>query len=321
MLLSIIVPTYSRYEELGRCLDSIQENLLTLSPAERETLEVIVGDNASPRDTTELLAQRKLECNILFIRRKRNIGITQNVLDLTRRSSAEFILWLTDDDLLIKGGLAYIFEQLRLCPPDVGFLWGCLPTFDARDGRIFTIESRVFEKRTIIESGRTNASIYSKYGWALTRQIYRRNVLNLDGANQINNAYFPIFLASEAMIKAKSLYLDVPYVLHSYFNQEFWDEWGEDLFLRKSKIFCDSLCVMELSIKPEPHEDVILHNIRSYRQSEMLGYFNSDLFKSTVATKGGQFALDVISSHLADHPHIVGEVISFIKDRISRFID
>jgi glycosyltransferase involved in cell wall biosynthesis len=316
MLLSIIVPTYSRYEELGRCLDSIQENLSMLSSDEKEALEIIVGDNASPRDTTELLTHRKLDCNILFIRRKKNIGITQNILDLTRRSSGEFILWLTDDDLLTKGGLPYLFEQLRSCPSDVGFLWGCLPTFDARDGKIFTIASRVFEERTVIESGRTSASIYSKYGWALTRQIYRKKVLNLDGAGKINNAYFPIFLASEAMIAAKSVYLDVPYVLHSYYNQEFWDEWGEDLFLRKLRIFCDSLWVMDLSIRPEPHEHAILQNIRSYRESEMRGFFTSDLFKSTVALKGGQFALELIGDHLADYPHIMAEIVEFINHRM-----
>jgi hypothetical protein len=74
---------------------------------------------------------------------------------------------------------------------------------------------------------------------------------------------------------------------------------------------------MDLSIRPEPHEDAILQNIRSYRESEMRGFFTSDLLKSTVASKGGQFALELIGDHLADYPHIMAEIVGFIDHRMS----
>jgi glycosyltransferase involved in cell wall biosynthesis len=313
MLLSIVMPTFSRYQELGRCLDSLVRELDTLEKEELVNIEVLIGDNCSPQFPLDLIIEKNMNINLIFIGRKSNIGIVRNILDLTQKASGEYVLWLTDDDLLVSGALRYILDKLNSIDKDIGFMWCALPTFDARTGKLFTVASKSFTDTTFLEASRVNASLFAQVGWALTRQIYKKDAIDFEGVRRIDNAYFPIYLASQAMINFRSAYFDFPYVLHSYYNQEHWEEWGIDELTRKLRIFCDALTIMDISIKPQVFEIDIIKNLWNYRQKEISDNFSSDMFKRILESRGIDSILRDIQENLGIYRYIYPEITNHLQ--------
>jgi glycosyltransferase involved in cell wall biosynthesis len=318
LLLSIVIPTFSRYQELGRCLDSLVRELDTLEKKELSNIEVLIGDNCSPQSPLDLIIKKNINVNLIFIGRKSNIGLVCNVLDITQKASGEYVLWLTDDDLLVPGALRYILDKLNSIDKDIGFMWCALPTFDARTGEIFTVASESFSDTTFLEASRVNASLFAQVGWALTRQIYKKNAIDFEGVRKIDNAYFPIYLASQAMMNFSSAYFDFPYVLHSYHNQEHWEEWGIDELTRKLRIFCDALTIMDISIKPQVFEIDIVKNLWNYRQKEISDNFRSDMFKTILKSRGVDSILRDIRANLGTYGYIYPEITNHLQILLAR---
>ena len=76
-LLSICIPTYNREKYLQECLESIihQEGFNT------EDIEIVISDNASQDNTTQLVETYKAKYpNIKYFRNVENIGAIRNVL-------------------------------------------------------------------------------------------------------------------------------------------------------------------------------------------------------------------------------------------------
>ena len=308
MILSIVIPTYNRYEELGRCLSSIAKALSIISLDKRKDIEILIGDNNSIKSTRELVLNFCHEINIVYVQRCKNIGLTKNVLDLTVKASGKYVMWLTDDDLILPSGIDYILKNLQEISDDVGFIWGQLPTFDVRTGSIFTIASKSFNEKTKNENGKAFASAHGSVGWALSRQIYKKTALDFDGVSEIDNAYFPIFLASRAMLNHSSVYLDEPYVLHAYHNKEYWEEWGDDELRRKLRIFCDALTILDIALLPHPHESEVIENISKYRRTEIKNYTSSSDFKLIVDREGLNSVLHQIKERLGNFIYIFKEI-------------
>lgn len=320
ILLSIVVPTFSRPKELERCLATIGTNLKNLPERQRLSLEVIVGDNCSPIPVDQIVRDAKLECHLICVRRFENIGMFANIMDLTARAAGKFVMWLTDDDWLLPGALAYLIATLESLPvdSDVGFLWGMLPTVDVRTGAIFTIASRSFDKTTYVPSGRLSAALHGWVGWGLTRQIYRKSAIDFEGVAKIDNAYFCLFLAARALANNGGLYLELPYVMHSYYNVEFWGEWGSDDLFRYLRIFCDALVVHDLALCPNLHENDIIEILQKRRRQDMDSYLGSDRFLKLVERDGEEAVVAEIGDLLGRYRYILGEVQDFLRSNRPR---
>lgn len=312
MKLSLVIPTFSRYEELNRCLKIIVSEIDKLSEEQRDRIEVIVGDNCSPVCTDEVIYRNKVNCNLIYIRRNKNIGLTNNVIELTKIANGDYVMWLTDDDFLIDGAIKFLLDLLDKVDDNIGYIWSNLPTFDTRSGKIITIAFESFFENTLLEKGRLNASKFAPVGWALSRQIYKKSTIDFEGVARINNAYFPIYLAANAMINHQSLYVNSPYVVHSYFNTEHWEEWGNDILDRKLRIFCDSCTILELSIKPKAHETEILSNLKDYRLIEMNNYKSSSHFNNLVERDGVAKISNSIKANLGDFTYLFDEIKNFL---------
>lgn len=88
MKLSIIIVSYNGKEYLKKCLDSIFKSNLS-------DFEVIVVDNASSDETSEML--KKLNYNFNFIQNKKNIGFSKANNIGVNNSSGEYLLFLNPD--------------------------------------------------------------------------------------------------------------------------------------------------------------------------------------------------------------------------------
>jgi glycosyltransferase involved in cell wall biosynthesis len=117
-LLSISIPTYNRAHYLEECLNSIvcqfsDKNIY-------EHVEIIVSDNASKDNTTELVKeyQRKFE-NIKYLRHEITIPISENWNKAFFFSKGEFFNLIGDDDLYLPDSLNKILLFLSKSRADV----------------------------------------------------------------------------------------------------------------------------------------------------------------------------------------------------------
>src|SRR3990167_9273045 len=95
-LISVVIPTYNRAKYLDKCLRSV----LIQTDCD---FEVIVSDNASPDNTPAVINGFLSDERIRYLRNKSNLGILENIYQVTRAARGQYIFYLSDDDYLLPG--------------------------------------------------------------------------------------------------------------------------------------------------------------------------------------------------------------------------
>ena len=111
--LSLCVPTYNRCAFLREALAALDAEWQRLSPARRDRLEFVICDNAST-DDTPLVADQFVSrhgAHAQYRRRATNIG-ADNVYLCTETATGDFVLILSDDDVLLPWALTRLFDLL-----------------------------------------------------------------------------------------------------------------------------------------------------------------------------------------------------------------
>lgn len=153
-LLSLCLPTYKRAALLAQTLDSV----LTQIPspkARRPLVEIVISDNASPDDTAGCV-QRIQEAYpavpVRYSRQERNLGADANILAALHGGQGDFLLLLSDDDILLPGALAALLEALDTeeAPDVLGLNSG---TFVADSGMLRIISLPLQEDQTYADAG------------------------------------------------------------------------------------------------------------------------------------------------------------------------
>ena len=120
--LTIAIPTFNRQEELQRCISLIFDEI---KGAELEGLVgLYVADNCSPDDTAKVLEELQKVANargIVFeyIVQESNFGPDKNTIDVYLNAESEYVWWFSDDDLIEKGALQKLVEDLQRNQPTV----------------------------------------------------------------------------------------------------------------------------------------------------------------------------------------------------------
>lgn len=111
-ILSICIPTFNRSTLLERLLLSILE-----CGDSRPDVEIVVSDNASTDNTTDILKEYSSRLpNLRWSSSPKNRGFAENLLRVAGMARAQYCLWVGDDDLFIKGAIAYYVSQIRSNP-------------------------------------------------------------------------------------------------------------------------------------------------------------------------------------------------------------
>lgn len=113
-ILSIYVPTFNRAEYLAGLLENIYNEI---SFENKDLVEVVVSDNASPDNTEETakeLCQRYAEAgrHFKYHRNSENIGGCRNYLQCTDYLNGEWCWLVGDDDMILKGGISTIVDTI-----------------------------------------------------------------------------------------------------------------------------------------------------------------------------------------------------------------
>ncbi len=111
-LLSICVSTYNRAEWLKACL----ENLNHLLPKPSEEIEILVCDNASQDNTSEVVKPYLTRPDFNYFRNEKNVGMLGNLRVTAHKAKGEYIWILGDDDLVMPDCIQNIIEVIRSNP-------------------------------------------------------------------------------------------------------------------------------------------------------------------------------------------------------------
>ena len=104
--LSICIGTYNRAKFIGETLDSM---LVQLEPG----VEIVIVDNASSDNTSEVMAQYS-SCHpeIHYFRKPENTGFDRNYDEAVKYARGEYCWLMSDDDLLCPGAIAKVLSVL-----------------------------------------------------------------------------------------------------------------------------------------------------------------------------------------------------------------
>ena len=130
-LVTIGLPTYNRPSGLRKCLEHIS---LQTYP----NIEIIISDNCSEDKTVQHIIEEfaAKDKRILAIRQEVNIGLEANFNFVFNKSSADYFIWMSDDDYFDAD---YVTECMRflLKNPDCVLCSG-VAKYYSRDKFLFT---------------------------------------------------------------------------------------------------------------------------------------------------------------------------------------
>lgn len=118
-IISVGIPTYNNPEGLKRTLECITKQTY-------RNLEIIVSDNYSPGQETELVVEKFTEKDqrIKYFKQKENKGAVANFKFVLKKSKGEYFMWAADDD-------EWDYQFIEVCIRNIGDACSIMPDFDS----------------------------------------------------------------------------------------------------------------------------------------------------------------------------------------------
>ena len=113
--------TYNRAPLLKQALDAV---LAQITPADAAQIEVVILDNASVDNTTEVVEKAKNQVPhipVRYLRHPENIGMDNNFMEAIRAAQGEYVFLLSDDDFLLPGAVSTLMRLIQTHPDFDGF--------------------------------------------------------------------------------------------------------------------------------------------------------------------------------------------------------
>ncbi len=110
-LLTIAIPTYNRADILARTLETLFAN----PDFDADKIEVVVSDNASTDNTTEVVGRYP---RVRYFRNKTNIGSNPNFTVLLSRCRGKYLRLMNDTARFNEGKLGKILHEVEKADPD-----------------------------------------------------------------------------------------------------------------------------------------------------------------------------------------------------------
>lgn len=109
-LLSICIPTYNRSACLRECLES----LLVSARGYEDRIEIVISDNASTDDTSDVVSEfQQRNPFIRYHRNESNVGSEPNRYIVVSLATGKYIWIFSDDDKVTEQAVAAIFKRIE----------------------------------------------------------------------------------------------------------------------------------------------------------------------------------------------------------------
>ena len=116
--LTIAIPTYNRADKVKRLLSVIKDEIF--SSWLQDQVAVIVSNNASTDKTHSAVSEfLNYGLNLKYYRQPENLGFDGNLRFLYMQAVTEYVWFMADDDLPLKGAIAKIVNAIETNDPDV----------------------------------------------------------------------------------------------------------------------------------------------------------------------------------------------------------
>ena len=111
-LITFGIPTYNGAKYLPQAIESVLEGITNEN---REEVEILISDNASTDNTSEIALnfQEKFPNLVRYTKNDVNIGFDRNVNQTIEKATGEFVWLLGDDDYLSPKGLQKIINKIK----------------------------------------------------------------------------------------------------------------------------------------------------------------------------------------------------------------
>ena len=158
MRLTIAIPTFNEISYIQKTLDSIFNELF----GTRETIELLLVDNASDDGTAKILSELDLEkdlpknLTINRILKEKNSGFDHSIETIISSAKGEYLWILGAQDTLHKGGLKSIFDSLEKNPWQI------------------TLNASIFDERSDTEVNDRLIDIYKDLSTDRAEEFYRQ---------------------------------------------------------------------------------------------------------------------------------------------------
>ena len=203
-LVSICIPSYNRPEELYRLLNSIDSK-------QSEKLEIIICEDKSPKreEINRIVSKYISEVNyeVKYFENELNLGYDKNLRELISKASADFIVFMGDDDTFIPQSFDKLISFLEQ-NTKLGYILKS-HQFVFKDGRVEKF--RYFDGNQLFKSGEdTYIELFRKSvfisGFTINRNYIKDLLIDdFDGA-----LLFQLYILAEVALKYECAYFDTP---------------------------------------------------------------------------------------------------------------
>ena len=165
-LISFCIPTYNRAKYIDRCLNEI-------SKISHRNIEIIVSDNCSSDDTSEIVGRRSnLDTRIKYHRNEYNLGQTGNVAKCFELSRGKYIYITSDEDLINLEFFENISNDLIINEPCL--IFGSIAFNENK--QLFSDKEQDIIYNSILDT--KSPELYAFRGY-ISGIIYRSDCINL----------------------------------------------------------------------------------------------------------------------------------------------
>jgi hypothetical protein len=179
--ISVLIPTCNRKKFLKKQLFLINE----YSANYKKYIEILIGDNSNTKNNYLSCKEvNLLNNNFFYIKNKGNIGLKENIINLSKKAKNKYLWILSDDDFVKKKAFEKIFQYLNE-KNNVNYLFFNYDQHNIKDR--LTSEIKIF-KNDLFQSGYDFNINYFKHLNFISNYIFsRKNFLEI--LNKINKKY------------------------------------------------------------------------------------------------------------------------------------
>jgi len=240
--LEILIPSYNR-PSVQNSLKSVLDQIHDSDIARR--IAVHVCDDAGDRYNILDWAARQpnVSANLKVTRNVSNLGMSANLRAMVESSESDYVLILTDDDLLEPDAVSRCLDLISRFSGTAAFLFPRHGWND--DEELQVVDCVVSRRRRKWIGGNPVDSVrYARHGFILSGLLVQKSAFDLDTWDQVaDNAFFPVALIGNLLMSERILFVNHRVVRHRVFNETFWHRWGHDEASINARLYNDYVTV------------------------------------------------------------------------------
>lgn len=206
MLLTILIPTFNRENEIIFNLDLLERYILSNNLD--NNVSILVSNNCSTDNTHFALEKFKEKTNVKFnsYTQSENIGLERNALFTLEKAHSEYIMYLGDDDYLEERYLVEVIESIKENKNISCIIPSFAPISPNKEilsgGRDINVKTKLYSK------GFKSTKENSFRGHQLSGLTFKRNgLLEEYKKRNVQNIYPFIFFTAFSTLVGETLHL------------------------------------------------------------------------------------------------------------------